>query len=76
MCAFHPKFHKGVSREQLRNILSDPRRFLVRVDDLATEPAPSTITVVHRPMLPVGVSTVDPIQRVTGLSENHASHVE
>jgi hypothetical protein len=46
------------------------------VEDLATEPAPSTITVVHRPMLPVGVSTVDPIQRVTGLSENHASHVE
>jgi hypothetical protein len=74
--AFHPKFHKGVSREQLRDILSDPRRFLVRVEDLATEPAPSTITVVHHPMLPVGVSTVEPIQRVTGLHENHPSHVE
>lgn len=76
MCAFHPRFHKGVSREQVRDILSDPRRFLVRVEDLAVEPPPSTITVVHHPMLPVGVSTVAPIQRVTGLSENHASHVE
>ena len=74
MCAFHPKFHKGVSREQLRDILSDPKRFLVRVEDLATEPEPSTITV-HHPM-PVGVSTVEPIQRVTGLHENHPSHVE
>lgn len=76
MCAFHPKFHKGVSREQLRDLLSDPRRYLVRVEDLAVEPAPSTITVVHAPMLPVGVSTVEQPQRVAGLHENHSSHVE
>jgi hypothetical protein len=69
--AFSPVFHKGVSREQLRDLLSDPRRYLVRVEDLAVEPQPSTITVVHAPMLP----TVSQ-QRVTGLSENHASHVE
>lgn len=73
--AFHPKFHRGVSSEQLKHMLSDPRRYLVRVDDLA-EPAPSTVTVVHAPMLPVGVSTVEQPQRVTGLHENHASRIE
>mgnify|MGYP003643067744 CR=1 FL=1 len=71
--AFHQQFHKGVSRDQLKTILSDPRRYLVRVEDLA-EPAPSTVTIIH-PM-PEGVSTVEQPQRVTGLYENHPSHVE
>jgi hypothetical protein len=73
MCAFHQSFHKGVSRDQLKNLLSDPRRYLIRVDDLA-EPEPSTITIIH-PM-PVGVSTVEQPQRLTGLHENRPSQLE
>lgn len=76
MCAFHPQFHKGVSRDQLKNLLSDPRRYLIRVEDLAVEPPPSTVTVVKSPMLPVGVSTVEQPLHLTGLHENKPSQIE
>ncbi len=68
------QFHKGVSHDQLKTILSDPKRFLVRVEDLA-EIESSNVTVIPA-IMPVGVSTVEQPLRVTGLPENHPSHVE
>lgn len=76
--AFHIGFHKGATKEQIRNVLN-PFQYLIRVEDLAPETPiieAERISLIEthfaeypqglEPTGPVGVQTVEGTVRKTG----------
>jgi len=66
--SFNTSFHKGATKEQIRNVLN-PFQYLVRVDDLASAPIIETHFTEFPdglPEGPVGVQTVEETVRKTG----------
>jgi len=71
--AFNTSFHKGASKEQIRNVLN-PFQYLVRVDDLSApiiEAERISLIETHFTQFPeglgpVGVAAVEEPVRMTG----------
>jgi hypothetical protein len=67
--SFNTSFHKGATKEQIRNVLN-PFQYLIRVDDLTPTPIIETHFAEYPQGLeavgPVGVQTVEETVRKTG----------
>lgn len=73
--SFNTSFHKGATKEQIRNVLN-PFQYLIRVDDLAPTPIieAERISLIETHFAeypqglegPVGVQTVEETVRKTG----------
>lgn len=66
--SFNTSFHKGATKEQIRNVLN-PFQYLVRVDDLSAPIIETHFTQFPEGLGPVGVQT--PIEEPVRMTGSH-----